>query len=83
MPVVDLSEEQVVQLVRQLPPERRLALLKAIACDAAQQREARESRLAAAAARVAAERGLSWERLTDEERLALVDDLVHEHRSRT
>jgi hypothetical protein len=79
MPILELTEEQVVDLVKQLPPERRRAALLALASGVSQRQERikfAEEQLR----RVSAERGLDWDKMSEEEREAFVDDLVHEDR---
>ena len=79
MPTLELSEAQVAQLVRQLPAAKRREVLLALAGPAAA-REARLDAAEVAARRLAAARGMDWEKLSDDERLAFVDDLIHEDR---
>lgn len=78
MPVIELSAEQVAQLVEQLSPEERLKVLLRLADTArtrmATHRVEAESRLR----RLAAERGLDWDTLTEEQRVEFVDELLHE-----
>jgi hypothetical protein len=78
MSVLELSDEQVISLVRQLPAERKRTALLALAQDAQSRREERlrfgESQLR----RVCAEQGRDWDRLSEDEREALVNDLLHE-----
>ena len=74
---LELSDEQVISLVRHLPPERKREALFALAQDARGKREHRllfgESQLR----RIAAQRGLNWDVLPEAGREALVDDLLH------
>ncbi len=80
MPTLQLTDEQVLALVQQLPPERKQAALIALASDGIARREIRlgmvEDRLRA----VAADRGRDWDRMTEDEREAFIDDLIHEDR---
>ena len=77
MSVLELSDEQVISLVRQLPAARKRTALLALAQDAQARREERmqfgESQLRQACS----ERGLDWDRLSEDDREALVDDLLH------
>jgi hypothetical protein len=77
MSVLELSDEQVISLVRQLPPERKRAALLALAEDAQTRRDDRlqfgEQQLRVAAA----ERGLNWDRLSEDEREVFVNGLLH------
>ena len=78
MPMLDLTVEQVISLVTQLPIEGKYAVLHAINAE----REAwwketltqgeQQMRV------LSAERGLDWDSMSEEEREAFVDDLLHE-----
>ncbi len=78
MSVLELSDEQVISLVRQLPAARRRTALLALAQDSQGRRDERlrlgESQLRQACV----ERGLNWDRLSEDEREAFVNDLLHE-----
>ena len=77
MASVELTNEQVVELVRQLPTDSKREVLLALAGDA-QTRRGERAKLAAEHLRQrAAERNLNWDAMNDDERQALVDDLVH------
>ncbi len=77
MSVLELSDEQVISLVRQLPAERKRTALLALAQDAHARREERLRFGEAQLRRASAERGLNWERLSEDEREAFVNDLLH------
>ena len=78
MSVLELSDEQVISLVRQLPAERKRTALLALAQDAQTRREERLQFGEAQLRRVCADRGRDWDRLTEDEREAFVNDLLHE-----
>jgi hypothetical protein len=78
MSVLELSDEQVISLVRQLPAGRKRAALLALAQDAQMRREERLRLGEAQMRRACAERGRDWDRLTEDEREAFVNDLLHE-----
>ena len=80
MASVELTNEQVVELVRQLPAEAKREVLLALADDAQSRRGERMAQAAEQLRQRAAERGLNWDAMNDNERQALVDDLVHEVR---
>jgi hypothetical protein len=80
MPILELTDEQVVDLVRQLPPERQRAALLALAEGAGQRRQERIKFAEEQLRQVSAERGLNWDTMSEDEREALIDDLVHEDR---
>ncbi len=78
MSVLELNDEQVISLVRQLPAARKRTALLALAQEAQVRREER-LRLGEAQLRQAcAGRGLDWDRLSEAERETFVDDLLHE-----
>jgi hypothetical protein len=78
MPVLELTDDQVVNLVRQLPPERRRAALLALATGAAERRPQRMKYAEAQLRAVSAQRGVNWDKMSEEEREAFVNDLIHE-----
>lgn len=80
MPTLELTDEQVVELVRQLPPERQRAALLALAAGSTQRREERMKYAEAQLRRASAERGLDWDKMSEDQRDAFVDDLMHEDR---
>jgi hypothetical protein len=77
MSVLELSDEQVISLVRQLPAERKRAALLALAQDAQTRWDDRLRFGEGQLRRICAERGLEWDRLSEDEREALVNDLLH------
>ena len=76
MSVLELNDEQVISLVRQLPAARKRAALLALAQDAQARREDRMRFGEAQLRRASAERGLDWDRLSEDEREAFVEDLL-------
>ena len=80
MPTLELTEQQVVELVKQLDPERKRAALMALAADATARREQRMQFAEAQLRRLCAERGLNWDKMSEDEREAFIDDLVQEDR---
>jgi hypothetical protein len=80
MPILELTDEQVVDLVKQLPPDRQRAALLALAAGAAERRAERMEYAEAQLRVVCAQRGLNWDKLSEAEREAFVDDLIHEDR---
>jgi hypothetical protein len=80
MPTLQLNDSQVVDLVRQLPPNQQRRALAILAAGAGRFRDERsqlgEDRLAT----LAAARGLDWQSMNDVDREAMIDDLVHEDR---
>ncbi len=77
---LELTDEQVVRLIEQLPPEKQQSVYQHLArkqwanwIEASQGAEDEARRLAK-------ERGLDWDALNEDERMAFVNDLVHEGR---
>ncbi|MBK9049668.1 MAG: hypothetical protein IPL78_01735 [Chloroflexi bacterium] len=78
MPTITVTKEQVVELVKQLPPtERRLALFT-LAEEAFSQRKARMVYAESQLRRQAFQRGRDWDQMADDEKERFVDDLLHE-----
>jgi len=76
-----LQDDQVLQLIRQLSPERQRELLMELARSAAAGCEARTSAIEERLAHLAQVRGKDWANMSDDDRLAFVNDLMHEDRS--
>jgi len=81
MPTLELTDQQVVELVKQLPPERKREALLALATEASARRDERMKYAEAQIRRVCAERGLDWDKMTEDEREVFIDDLIHEDRA--
>ena len=77
---VELTTDQIVGFVQQMPAEERRALLLAIAEQAAANREARIDYAEAQLQQLCTDRGLDWDAMTEVERENFVDDLIHEDR---
>ena len=77
---VELTTDQVVGFVQQMPPEERRTLLLAIAEQAAANREVRIDHAEAQFRQLCTDRGLDWDAMTEAERENFVDDLIHEDR---
>ena len=78
MATLSLTDEQVVQLVKQLPPQAKKRVLRDLTAErddwwqgAARQGEQDMRQLAKA-------RGLDWNAMSEDQRQAFVDDLLHE-----
>lgn len=80
MPTLQLTDEQVIELAKQLPPDRQEKLLEFLLT----RRWSTWAELSHAgqdgARQAAAQRGRNWDAMTDDEREAFIDDLVHEDR---
>lgn len=80
MPTLELTDKQLIELVEQLPPTRQENLLKFLLAeqwgtwfDLSREGE-KGVRMAAA------KRGRNWDAMSEDEREAFIDDLVHEDR---
>jgi hypothetical protein len=80
MPTLELTDDQVLELVKQLPPEGKWAVLDALSTDREAWWDATLMQGEQQLRRLCAERGLDWDSLSEEEREAFVDDLIHEDR---
>ena len=78
MATLSLTDEQVVQLVKQLPPQSKQRVLTDLTAerDPWWQTTARDGEKDMR--RLAATRGLDWETMSETQRGAFVDDLLHE-----
>ena len=77
---LELTTEQVIDFLQQMPPEEKLTVLKALAKQARSGRAERMKYAESKVRQLCAERGLDWDAMDDEERLYFIDDLVHEDR---
>jgi len=78
MATLSLTDDQVVQLVKQLPPHCKQRVLMDLTAERDQwwQTAARDGERDMR--RLAAARGLDWDKMTEAQREAFVDDLLHE-----
>jgi hypothetical protein len=79
MPILTLSNEQVVELVKQLSPEQQVEVFRFLLLQQWGEWESLSHYGADKARLVAQERGFDWDVMTEEAREALIDDLVHEN----
>ena len=77
---VELTTDQVVSFVQQMPAEERRTQLLAIAEQAAANREARIDYAQGQLRQLCTDRGLDWDAMSEAERENFVDDLIHEDR---
>ena len=80
MPTILLTNEQVVELIKQLPVEDKRAILETLTADRETWWETTVTEGEQQLRRLCAERGRDWDRMNEEEREAFVDDLIHEDR---
>jgi hypothetical protein len=78
MSVLELTDEQVLSLIGQLPSAQKRSALLALARNASARREERLAYAEAQLRQRARERGLDWDALDEGGREALVNRLLHE-----
>jgi hypothetical protein len=78
MVTLPISEEQVVQLVKQLDPQTKQRVLINLTAERDDWWQATAREGEADLRRLAAKRGLVWDTLSEPQREAFVDDLLHE-----
>lgn len=80
MPTLELTNEQVIELVNQLPPDHQESLFKFLLMKRWETwinlSHYGEERVQIAAA----QRGRKWDAMTENEREVFIDDLIHEDR---
>jgi len=81
MPKLELTNQQIVELVAQLPPEQKRDALLTLAQGASPRASQRMAAVESQIRRVCAERGLDWDKMSEDERGSFLDALVHEDRS--
>lgn len=80
MSALDLTDQQAVDLFRQLPAERRLSVLKMLSRLAAESRDKRMAEVEERVRSVCRQRGLDWDQLSEDQREAFMDEVIHEDR---
>ena len=78
MPTFTLTNQQVVELVKQLPSEQQIEVFRFLLLQQWGQWESLSLYGAGRARVVAQERGQNWDIMTEDEREAFVDEVVHE-----
>ncbi|MGA7953654.1 MAG: hypothetical protein WCA07_09050 [Gloeobacterales cyanobacterium] len=78
MPILNLSNEQVVELVKQLPVEHQVEIFKFLLFQQWGKWESLSRYGTEKARLVAQERGFDWDAMTEDEREAFINDVVHE-----
>ena len=81
MAVLELTKEQIFDLVRRMPAEQKREMLLLLAANAPAERAKRQQFAEEQLRRLCAARGLDWDALSAEEREAFIDDLIHEDRT--
>jgi hypothetical protein len=80
MAVVELTKEQIFDLVRQMAPAQKREMLLWLAQGGPQHRAQRQEFAETQLRRLCAQRGRDWDVLSADEREAFIDDLIHEDR---
>jgi hypothetical protein len=78
MPILPLSNEQVIELVKQLPVGQQVEVFKFLLLQQWEKWESLSRYGADKARLVAQERDCDWDAMTEEECEAFIDDVVHE-----
>jgi hypothetical protein len=78
MVTLTLSDEQVIELVKQLPVEQQVEVFRFLLLQQWGKWELLSRYGAEKARLVAQEKGLDWNVMTEEEREAFINDVVHE-----
>ena len=77
---LELTTEQIINLVQQMPPEEKFLVVRALTKETSAEREARMKYAESKVRKVCAARGLDWDAMGEEERLDFINDIVHEDR---
>lgn len=81
MPTIDLTPEQVIELIQQLPVPARQKALGVLVGGLVADGQRRSESLEAGVRSACQERGLDWGAMSEDERERFIDDLLHEDRS--
>ncbi len=76
-----LTKEQALDLLYQMPPEEKMAVLVEMATQAREGHEARRRHLHSKVRQLCAKRGLDWDAMGEQEREDFIDAIVHEDRA--
>ncbi len=77
---LELTTDQVIDFVQQIPPEEKRAVLLALAEQAETSRAEGMDYAETQFRKLCASRGLDWDTMSEAERENFVDDLIHEDR---
>jgi TRAP-type C4-dicarboxylate transport system substrate-binding protein len=75
-----LTEDQIISLFEQLEPQHKRTIFYRLAETASKRRNTLMAIAETRLRQQAAEHGLNWDTLSEEEREEFIDDLVHEDR---
>lgn len=79
MPILTLTNEQVIELVKQLPIEQQVEVFRFLICQQWSKWESLSHYGSDKVRRVAQDRGYDWDTMTDEAREAFLNEVVHEN----
>lgn len=79
MPILNFSNEQVIELVKQLPTEQQINILSFLLTQHWEKWELLSHYGSDKARLVAQERGLDWDEMTEGEREIFIDNVVYEN----
>ena len=77
---LELTTEQIIDFIQQIPPEEKITVLTTLAEQAHAEHADQIKYGEAKIRKISAARGLDWNAMTEEERIDFIDDLVHEDR---
>ena len=77
---LELTTEQIIDLVQQMPPEEKFLVVRALTKETPAEREERMKYAESKVRQLCTQRGLDWDAMTEDERLYFFDDIVHEDR---
>ena len=78
MPSISLSNEQVVELVKQLPQEQKIEIFRFLLISQWQEWQDLSSYGSNKVKLAAKERGYDWEKMSEAEREEFIDEVLHE-----
>ena len=78
MPSITLSNEQVVELVKQLPQEQKIEIFRFLLISQWQEWQHLSSYGTDKVKLAAIERGYDWEKMSEVEREEFIDEVLHE-----
>ena len=77
---IQLTIDQVVDLIQQIPPKEKIAILTTLSEQAYAGEVERMKDAESKMRQVCTERGVDWDSMTEDERLYFINDIVHEDR---
>lgn len=78
MATLNLSDQQVVELVKQLPPDTKQMVLDALMAERELWWDITVTKNEESLRKLASQRGLDWDNMPEEKREEFVDEILHE-----